>query len=102
MDGTNQHTCMYVCMPFSEVLCRSIRGDRHQQAPLYPSANQIPSEVVVSSDASLTLKGLSFRLCHPSCFLYVSSFRALLGYMLLDFITGKVQSISGPKWPPNV
>jgi hypothetical protein len=28
----------------------------------HPFANEIPSEVVVSSDASLTLKGLSFSV----------------------------------------
>jgi len=61
-DSANQHTCMYVCMPFFEEVCTSTHGDRHQQALLSPSANQIPSEVVVSSDASLTLKGLSFSV----------------------------------------
>lgn len=53
---------MYVCMPFSEEVCRSTHGNRHQHALLFPSANHIPSEVVVSSDTSLTLKGLSFSV----------------------------------------
>src|SRR5215475_8191287 len=60
--GASQHTCVYLCMPFSKEVRGSTLGDRQQQALLSSSANHIPSEVVVSSDASLTLKGLSFSV----------------------------------------
>jgi hypothetical protein len=66
-----------------------------------PLANHIPSEVSVSSDASLTLKGL-YRSVSLIPLFFISSFHALFDYMLLDFIKGEVQSISDPKWPPAV
>jgi len=58
---TSIRLCTYVCRSLKECvhLLMAIAVNKHTFSP---SANQIPSEVVVSSDASLTLKGLSFSV----------------------------------------
>jgi len=107
--GTAALPTVQTSIPVCTYVCRSLK--RCVDLPMAIAINKHP----FSPPPITFLVKWSFRLMpvwhsedylslslSPPCFLYVSSFRALLGYMLLDFITGKVQSISGLNWPPNV
>ena len=71
---------MPVCM-FSGEVSRSTHGDCQQQEPLSSSANHIPSKAVVPSDASLTLKGLSFSVSVTHLVFYMYHLSVLCSVM---------------------
>jgi hypothetical protein len=71
----------------------------NKKHPPPPGANHIPSEEVVSSDASLTLKGLSFPVSVILSFFIYIVFPSFARLHAPGFYNGESTVDIGPKWP---